>query len=193
MGDWPVPVNTRGMRAGRPRPLGFAFVTRSLELGLAGRSHCVHVDWPVTLHSCRQAGTLELALAGRPSLPARQVAGHLELASTGRPGFRTRAGHPERPIKGVRRNALQKREGVPPKHPTTPKRPVTHTDHLDPQPTAHTRSPRVQVGPARARTRTVHRRNTATHWTHQTTPRQPAPRANPRRRCHVTETGPEPT
>src|SRR5262249_11957953 len=42
------------------------------------------------------------------------------LTSAGRLGFRTRAGHPERPIKGVRRNALQTREAVPPKHPTPP-------------------------------------------------------------------------
>src|SRR5215475_10398384 len=101
---------------------------------------------------------------GGPAALTLRLAGRSPgLASTGRPGLRTRAGHPERPIKGVRRNVLQNREDVPPTHPLPhPGRLVTCTGHHGPQPTAHTGSPQVRIGSAQTtRTRSVHRRNTA--------------------------------
>ena len=129
-------MRTAWVSAGRPLSTS-PVMTRPLETRVAGPL-TRHARYPAghPSRSHRRAGALELALAGTPRthLQSRRRAGcplrspwrvgrlTLRLAgrspgltSTPRPGFRTRAGHPERPIKCVRWNALQKREDVPPK------------------------------------------------------------------------------
>jgi len=112
----------------------------------ARRAGRVNSPWRAGHPSARDGGGRDFRTRlGGPTALRSPLAGRSPvLASAGWPGFRTRTGHPERPIGCVRRNTLQKREGVPPKHSYHTR--VAGHQHRSPWPpnTAHTRPPRGQ-------------------------------------------------
>ena len=122
----PEPLNSP-WRSGRPRRSRWRACHPDspgqagiLEVALAGRLPLYSRQTTGRLHPRQQVGTDRTPLGGPDGLTLARTGRPPGLASAGRLGFRTRTGHPERPIKGVRRNALQKREDVPPTHPTHP-------------------------------------------------------------------------
>src|SRR5262249_24929294 len=94
----------------------------------AARNSRTHLGGP-PVHSHRQIGILEPAFPDLPASRSRLAGRSPGLTSAGRPGSRTRAGHPERPVRYVRRNAFQPRgrstEHPTPPHPTPSGRPPT--------------------------------------------------------------------